>query len=336
MAPVQGGDIALVFLLLHAGVRVTGDGGCPAPVEVERRLAALGVGPAGEGEAPHQARLSTVAGRARVELLREDGTPIAARDLPADGSCEDLAGALAVVVATWEAELDPRTGAGVELPPPAPDDAAARPPPVEPAPPVDLPPPPAIPPPPAPAPVLARPAPAVAAPHAPLRFALALGLAASLAGADLAPGARLDGSFARGNDVLGLGLSLAGTASHTASVGALSGVARWSRLALGLGPELRLGGHAAVFDAHAQALVGVLSVQGVGLPTTSSDASAQLGAGAGGRVVFPWGNAASFVGLDFLVWPGRDALVIEGVADQGRLPRLEVQLSAGLSLGRFP
>jgi hypothetical protein len=37
-----------------------------------------------------------------------------------------------------------------------------------------------------------------------------------------------------------------------------------------------------------------------------------------------------------LGYPGHDHLEIGGLGDGGQLPRLEVQIASGLSLGRFP
>jgi hypothetical protein len=88
--------------------------------------------------------------------------------------------------------------------------------------------------------------------------------------------------------------------------------------------------------AHAQALAAVLHVEGVGLTTTASDSTAQFGTGAGVQVGRPWGNATPWIGGDLLFWPGHDRLEISGLAARGELPRLELQLAVGLSLGRFP
>src|SRR5262245_53120987 len=98
--------------LLLAGVDVVGDGPCPAPADVSRRLAELlpaadtagGTG----GGARRLARLSRADGHVHLELLTPDGVRLDERDLEANERCEDLAAAAAVVIAAWEAQLDPR------------------------------------------------------------------------------------------------------------------------------------------------------------------------------------------------------------------------------------
>jgi len=58
--------------------------------------------------------------------------------------------------------------------------------------------------------------------------------------------------------------------------------------------------------------------------------------GAGVQVGRPWGNATPWIGADVLYWPGHDRLQIAGLAAEGELPHLEIQVALGLSLGRFP
>jgi hypothetical protein len=91
-----------------------------------------------------------------------------------------------------------------------------------------------------------------------------------------------------------------------------------------------------MLDLHAGGVIALLHVEGVGLPSTTSDTSAQLGIGAGLRGRWVWNNAAGWIGLDLLAYPGHDYLEIGGLGDRGQLPRLEVQIASGLSLGRFP
>jgi hypothetical protein len=119
-------------------------------------------------------------------------------------------------------------------------------------------------------------------------------------------------------------------------VGARADAARWTRFGLGAGPEARLDMRGAVIDARVQSLVALLHVEGVGLSTTTSDFGTQLGAGAGVHVGWPWGNAVPWIGAEALLWPGHDRLVVGGVPEEGALPRFELQLSLGTSVGRFP
>jgi hypothetical protein len=102
------------------------------------------------------------------------------------------------------------------------------------------------------------------------------------------------------------------------------------------GPQYRVTRNAMMLDVHAGGAVALLRVEGVGLPSTASDSSAQFGMGAGLRGLWAWNTAAGWIGLDVLVYPGRDQLDVGGLGASGQLPRVEVQIATGLSLGRFP
>jgi hypothetical protein len=297
----------LAFWLVLAQVEVVGEGACPAPADVSRRLAEL-VPVAAVPAAPRMARLSRVGDSLRVVLAGADGQRLGERDLPANESCADLAAAVAVVIAAWEAQIDPRVTSRVDLPAPAA---------------------------PVTAPVLAvqaKPAPPRPGPA----FDLGLGLIASLTGGQLAPGARLGAWIAPAGWRIGIGVAAAATTARAEPVAPPPAAARWTRLAFGLGPETRFGAGQTTVGARLHALAALLQVEGVGLPTTASDSSAQFGAGMGLHIGRPWGNATPWIGADVLIWPGRERLVITGVSAQGELPRFEVQLAIGLSLGRLP
>jgi hypothetical protein len=294
---------ALAVWLAFSGMEVVGDGSCPDPVEVSRRLAQIAPAGAPDGTAG-RARLSRGGNVLHVELLTTAGERLGQRDLAASESCDDLAAAVAIVLAAWEAELSPSVTSHVDLPPSASPAATST-----------------------------------AAPPTPTSgpsFDLGLGLIASMTGGQVAPGARLGGWLARGGGHLGLGVTLSAATSRSEPVGGQSGAARWLRAALGLGPDLRTDVGKTLFGAHAQVLAALLHVEGVGLPTTASDTSPQLGMGAGVQVGRPWGNATPWIGADVLYWPGHDRLQIAGLAAEGELPHLEIQVALGLSLGRFP
>ena len=59
-----------------------------------------------EPGAQHRARIGRTGDNLVVELLLPNDQVIARRDLAADGSCDDLAAAVAVVIAAWETELE--------------------------------------------------------------------------------------------------------------------------------------------------------------------------------------------------------------------------------------
>jgi hypothetical protein len=300
---------ALAVWLALFVVEIGGDVACPEPAEVSRLLARItpaGAGAAGEsGE--RRVRLSGGDHTLHIELQNPAGERIGERDLDANERCADLAQAAAIVVAAWEAQLNPRVSNPIALPrsPPATTQittAAATP----------------------------------ASREPPTRFDLGLALMGSLAGGQVAPGARIDGAIAPAGRHLGLGVTLSGATARSEAVGALADAARWTRFAVGAGPDGRFDAGRTLLDAHAQLLAGLLHVEGAGLATNTSDWAAQLGFGAGARVGRPWGNATPWIGADVIYWAGHDRLAIAGLAAQGELPHLEIQVALGLSLGRFP
>lgn len=302
----------LALWLAQPALDVGGDSTCPSPAEVRERLGEIAdVGAKGTTTQSdrHRANLSSVGGKVHVELLGEDGRLLSERTLDQTGSCADVSLAVAVVLSTWEAEFNPHIAASVVLPPPAEPERAET----------------------LPA-VVAK----AHAPEAPLRFDVGLALLGSLAGGEVVPGTRLEGSLFPTSGSLGLGAALSASSTHSQSVDASAGDVHWMRVALTVGPKYRFGQGATMLELFAGGVIAVLHVEGVGIPSSSADTSAQLGIAAGLRGLWAWNNAAAWLGLDALAFPGRDSLEIGGVGDVGQLPRLEIQIASGVSLGRFP
>ncbi len=313
-------------------VEVSGACACPAPANVEAQLTALAGGPTSqlspEPAVPerHRAVLTCPGdGTVDVVLRRANGERIADRALAAQGSCGDLASAIAVIIGAWEADLDPRVSPSIELPAPPVAETAA---------------------PPAPAPETSLAdreeprGPSVrvvpAAPPVALRFSVGVGLLAALTGGQVTPGATLQGDVLPSGGHLGVAGTITATTSRDSSVGSLSDVAQWSRVTLGLGPDARFSLGATRIDLQAQAVAAVLTVGGRGLSSSSSGSTLQVGGAAALRTAWAWGTSAVWVGTQVLVFPGDDRLVVTGLAAQGQLPHIELQLASGLSLGRFP
>ena len=105
------GAVLVLYLLLAGAVEVESPSACPSAHAVAERLAVLL--PATK-DVPDRARLSRTGDKLSLELRRADGTAIAWRRLDARASCEDLAEAAAVMIATWETDLE----AGRTLRPP--------------------------------------------------------------------------------------------------------------------------------------------------------------------------------------------------------------------------
>ena len=301
----------LTLWLAHPLLDLGGDSVCPTPAEVRDRLAQLSNSTAGEtapGSDQHRANLSSKDGMVHVELLGSDGRLLAERTLDKTGSCADLSEAVAVVISTWEAEFRPNVAISVVLPPLAPppprahaEEKVVQPPSVR-----------------------------------PLRFDVGIGLLASITGGEVVPGVTVAASLSPPERHLGLAAALSASSTHSQSVGSFTGAAHWTRVAMMAGPQYRVTRNAMMLDVHAGGAVALLRVEGVGLPSTASDSSAQFGMGAGLRGLWAWNTAAGWIGLDVLVYPGRDQLDVGGLGASGQLPRVEVQIATGLSLGRFP
>lgn len=298
-----------------AELEVTGDSACPTPPEIANQLAELLPPTAQRRGVPAGTQVVVTRDESAVHLVlrssREED--IAERALPAQGSCADLAAAAAVVVAAWRADLDPELTPAVHLPAPA------------------------APPPPVTAVSASAPPAAPQAPPSPRAFAVGLGLLASETGGAFAPGAMLMGWLGLGHH-LALDASVFGATSRSADVGALSGVASWTRATLAVGPAIATWRDRTRGSLHAQALVGLLHVSGVGLELANagSDTTVMLGGAVGARQEIASGTSAFWLGLDVCVWPGDQRLLVQNVSEQGHLSRIDVVVSAGLSFGHFP
>ena len=275
-------------------IDVAGDETCPRPADVAARLAEL-VAPTPPNVAHLRAFVSAVRAEVHVDLVDAAGVRVAERAIPRHGSCEELARAVALIINTWAASLD-GPGNGPAQPPPA-----APPPAAPPVPPAVLeavasPPPPARP----PAPVL-----------------LTLGFVGSLAGGQLAEGVEVAVSARRAHWPLGARVALAASTDRQQAVGPTPGAASWSRLTITAGPSRDLRLAASRLEAHAALAAALLRVEGRGLSSVSVARAADLGATAGVRWIFPWGNAAPWVGAEVTGWPEHQILEVGGLEAAG-------------------
>ncbi len=198
---------------------------CPAAVDVEARVRTiLHLTPEqelSEGFAVerHEAGLY-------VELRSADSTLIGQRTLPAEGSCDELAQAAAVVLSAWLSDVHPDFAGA--LPPgvaPEPEPAPAP----EPAPPPPLP---------APRVAPAPPPPRVAAPAR--AWDLALGIGGDLAGGEPALAGYVGVGYGARATGWGGALMLAPALARNESLGQGPGSVQWRRWPVGVGPSLRL------------------------------------------------------------------------------------------------
>jgi hypothetical protein len=295
----------LLLAISHPLVVVEGEGACPSPEEVERRLATI-IPPVDEGERQDRARVEQAPGALRIELMRDDGTRVAERRLQVRGDCADMAAAAAVVIATWEGRLKPEPGA----PPALPAGGAL---------------------------VVATPA---SAPPRPLWFDVGAAIVGARADGQSTAGAELDGSL--GLATLGprLGATISATLPREQPLPGTSLVARWMRVALAAGPRERLGVAGATVELGLSAAVAVLHIEGgtSSQPATTyalhSDTSAELGGVAGVRVGYAWPQLAVWAGFELWGWLGRQRLEVN-VNTPADLPALDARLALGVSWGRL-
>jgi len=96
-----------VLLALWLALNIQGNLDCPSPAEVSLNLAGLVPGhEAGPASGPH-AYLSGGQGSITIELLDPDGGLLAERRLERAGSCTEMAEAVAVILAAWQAKFSP-------------------------------------------------------------------------------------------------------------------------------------------------------------------------------------------------------------------------------------
>jgi hypothetical protein len=312
LAGVAAGNPAL-----PSRVAVRGDDTCPAPAQVRGELDLLLAG-AAPARPAYDAYILAVPDRVHIDLVSGDGVRLAERDLPRRGSCVELAKASAAIIATWLGVFEAE--APYEAPPVSlPVSSASRPSPA-----------------PAALPVVAKPAPPAAPPPEPIGFWITVGLLASRAGGDTVPGAEVAAIVSRARSWLGARASLFATTEHNFPVGPQPGAARWRRAGGGLGPSILAHARGWRFDLHAAAVAAMLSLQGAGLATNVSSRSLDLGVAAGVRLARPWGTAAPWLGVEALYWPGHQEILVNGNDRVGEVPRIELQISLGLSLGSLP
>lgn len=299
----------LAFALVHA-VELAGDATCPTASEVRARLAELPRPSTESTTVNRRAQLSSTPGTAHVELLDDRGSLLAERTLARTGTCSELAEAVAVVLASWQAELDPKLSNAVG-PLAAPPRAAIE-------------------------PIGVHAAAVTSATSEPAAtFDLAVAPILSVVNGELAFGARVETTRVGHRGRVGGHAALSATTTRSEPIPTLAADARWQRVALALGPNLRLARAHPGIDLRAGAVAALLHVEGSGVPRAASDTSLQLGMTAGLRALWSWQNAAGWVGADVYLFPGDDRLSVGNYGDVGRLPRAELQLSLGMALGRF-
>ena len=310
----------VLFALAGAALDISGGGDCPKPAEVSARLSEILVVPTGHA-LDARAHVAREGNRLDIVLSLRNGQLIGTRTLTAQGSCEDLAAAAAVVLATWLGDTYPEIlgTAPPDQPVPRPVPAAKAP--VEPA---------------AAEARGARPRPSAQrepAARTPLKLGSSAALGASITGAGAAPIASFGVSLMRTAPSFGwwLGATIAG--SQEVPLG--EGVLRFSRWPAMTGPTFRMASDSLRADLTAGAAVGLLALEGDGFAEDNEARDLTYGPFAAVRVSGRSQTLEPFLGVTALFWAKRATAYIESPArTELELPRVELWLLAGVAVER--
>lgn len=263
-----------------------------------------------------------------VELRGEGSALIGQRELPLEGSCDELAQAAAVVLSAWLTDVHPDFAGALPEPTAEPEPEPTA----EPEPKIE------------PPPVVAKPQ-AVGSidgerepqateppPRKPSKpRALQLGI---VAGGDLtssqlaaAGGALIDFGFVeRGFGLVAMALV---TTVRSDSLG--PGSVEWRRWPLALGPRYRFGVKSLALDLSAGPVAGWLHLAGVGFDANAEQSGVSWGAFASTRLSLSRG-AGPFAVLSGQVFPGESTAFVAGLAPEWPLPTLTVALLLGFQI----
>lgn len=293
----------MLLPLLAPQVVVRGEATCPSAQAVATHLTAL----LAEGEAapPDQAHVDVAADSMIVDLRRADGTRIAVRRIVRSGSCDEMAEAAAVVLATWETRM--RAGwdgvQEIDIGAPPPHALEVLPP----APP--------------------RPEqPARAEPSRGVPIDVGAGGMQSWSGSDAALGGYLELFLPVDRFVLHAGIS--GWGNHRVAFN--QGIAVWSRVAAGVGAGWVLDGRSLFASVHGDAWGALLSVRGEGFAVNRSQQSFDPGLSGSVRAGFRLGSLRPYAGGMIGYWPRPQGLSLQGDPSVPHLRQLETSVQVGL------
>jgi hypothetical protein len=279
---------------------------CPAPALVDARVREI-LGLGAEAVLDEHASIEREGAAIRVTFRGKDEQMLGDRVLQADGSCAELAGAVAVVLASWLSDVHPEyVGAMPRVEP-----ALAAPSP--------------------PAAIADGPTPATNADKSPAtrrHGLLGVALGADLSRAAPVPLAAL--SFRYMPAGFGLGAAVSATVIGERNVELSTGSVRYFRWPLLVGPALRVPLGAAKLDLHAGAALGWLHVEGVDFsPPVSHDVF--LGGGfLATRVSLGSSSFVPFAELSGVLWRATEAFVRRGPDEPTvSLPSLELYATLG-------
>ncbi len=301
--------IILTVLSFGSGIEVVGSGSCPTPEAVAGHVVQI-LPTELWTRISDQVELVETEQEIQVVLHSADAGEVK-RSIARQGSCDDLALAVAISIAAAETDLHGDESDSVELAKPR-----------------------VVAPPPPPPPV----APVVVPPKPKPMFDFALGALATFADKSIAPGGALTVEALAPRALVGGRFAFTGSGLRSIHLG--GGRFDWTRLAFSFGPVYRvfLRSRAKPFlpfiDLHLEPLIALVLVQGAGFAINRSEIGVDAGVGGGIRLVTPFRWIAPFLDLSFDGWLRKqEAISVDG--STATLPQFEVILSLGVTVGRF-
>lgn len=296
---------------------------CPAALDVEARVRTI-LHLAPERQLSESFLVERREAGLYVVLRGADSAVIGERTLPAQGSCDELAQAAAVVLSTWLTDVHPDFAG--ELPPR----------PIDPEPPVLAPAPPPVP---VPEPI-AQPAakppapPPVAAPtRGQERFDASLGIGTQFSGGELGPLAGLLG-VRYGAPVQGFGVTAFGVLTTTRSDPLGEGEVEWRRWPFGLGAEVRFSSPRVSLDISAGPILGWLRLEGHAFDVTSAQSGIDWGGFLNMRASARSRPLAPFIWGSMQIYPSQSSAYVANQEGELSLPTVSFALCVGLLLAR--
>jgi hypothetical protein len=298
--------LSIWSLALGQSLLVASPQDCPAAAVVDARVREI-LGLSADDALAESATIAREGSSLRVTVRGTDERVLGERLLQADGNCAELAGTVAVVVATWISDVHPEYVGSL---------------PVEPSPVLPEP----TPPHPKDAGIDARQVPPAASPPRQLLFGVALG--AQLSAASATPFGALGVRFVPRRS--GFGLAAAAAVTGARRVALSSGSLRYFRWPLTLGPVFRAPLAGAELDLHAGAALSWLRLEGVDFSPSATRNALAAGGFAAARVSFGSGAFVPFGELSGVLWQRSEAFVQRGPEQPAiALPLVELYAAFG-------
>jgi hypothetical protein len=278
------------IVLLGVAVVVEGDTTCPTPAMVAESLEPL-LAEVPSGIDPDRAQLAQKGDAIEVSLRTASGRLLATRHLAVQPACDELAAAIAVMIAAWEGDLAASTAAISLGAPPPPDRRVTR--------------------------------------AAPI-YEMGASFVAGWSGSEITAGGSVELWFGPGASAWAAHLSLLGLSSEQQALPPGSVSWTRPRWAVGGRYRLARGHHLSL-DLRADAVAAVLVIWGDGFSANETAVAFDPGLSGGARLNVSWGRWTCFLEASALGWLRGQRAEVTGLAEALDLPRVEASLLLGLT-----